>query len=141
MSPAASAWAAWRSSPTTRPRCDLAQCEAVHALKDMLASHGRAGTSWHACEQVKLVRDAREQALIALQKDPDNDLAQHLAGRWHTEMANLNSIARTLIRLMYGADLPNVTHREAHAHYRTATRMATSGLIRRCACSPLASLI
>ena len=31
--------------------------------------------------QVKLVKDAREQAVIALRKEPDNDLAQHLMGR------------------------------------------------------------
>ena len=55
------------------------------------------------------------------------------ARRWHTEMANLNSIARMLIRLMYGADLPPGTHREALEHYRTATRLAPTRLIHRCA--------
>ena len=35
----------------------------------------------YVCDQVALVKDAREQAVIALQKDPNNDLAQHLMGR------------------------------------------------------------
>jgi hypothetical protein len=47
-------------------------------------------------------------------------------------MANLNTIVRTLIRLMYGADLPPGTHREALEHYRTATRLAPTRLIHRC---------
>ena len=51
--------------------------------------------------------------------------------RWHTEMANLNSIARTLIRLMYGATLPAGTHREALEHYRIASRLAPARMIHR----------
>ena len=46
-------------------------------------------------------------------------------------MANLNSIARTLIRLVYGADLPAGTHREALDHYRSAARLAPTRMIHR----------
>jgi hypothetical protein len=32
--------------------------------------------------QVMLAKEAREQAIIAIEKDPNSDLAHHLMGRW-----------------------------------------------------------
>ncbi len=53
--------------------------------------------------------------------------------RWHTEMANLNSIVRTLIRLMYGAELPPGTHAESLQHYRAACALNPTRLVHKCA--------
>jgi hypothetical protein len=83
--------------------------------------------------QVKLAKEAREQAVIALRKEPQSDLAHHLMGRWHWEMANLNGIVRTLIRLMYGTDLAPGTHLEALNHYRRAAELNPQRLVHRCA--------
>ena len=55
--------------------------------------------------KVRLAHDAREEAVIALALEPGNDLAHHLMGRWHYEMANLNVVVRTLVRVMYGTSL------------------------------------
>ena len=55
--------------------------------------------------KVKLAHDAREEAVMALALEPSNDLAHHLMGRWHYEMANLNVVVRTLVRVMYGTAL------------------------------------
>ena len=40
---------------------------------------------------------ARQYAVTALELDPRSDLAQHLMGRWHWEMAQLNSVVRFLV--------------------------------------------
>lgn len=55
--------------------------------------------------KVRLAHDARQEAVIALALEPSNDLAHHLMGRWHYEMANLNVVVRTLVRVMYGTAL------------------------------------
>lgn len=55
--------------------------------------------------KVRLAHDAREEAVMALALEPSNDLAHHLMGRWHYEMANLNVVVRTLVRVMYGTAL------------------------------------
>lgn len=55
--------------------------------------------------KVSLARDARQEAVTALALEPSSDLAHHLMGRWHTEMANLNMVVRTLVRVMYGTAL------------------------------------
>jgi len=36
--------------------------------------------------------------VTALELDPRSDLAQHLMGRWHWEMAQLSSVVRFLAR-------------------------------------------
>ena len=42
---------------------------------------------WAPCPQVELAAAARRNAIAALEADPDSDLAYHLLGRWHSEMA------------------------------------------------------
>lgn len=61
--------------------------------------------------KVRLAHDARAEAVTALALEPSNDLAHHLMGRWHSEMANLNVVVRTLVRVMYGTALaPGESH-------------------------------
>lgn len=91
----------------------------------------RLGNLYSTCAQVRLAKEAREQAVIALQKEPGSDLAHHLMGRWHWEMANLNGIVRALIRLMYGTDLAPGSHAEALNHYRRAAELNPSRLVHR----------
>lgn len=55
--------------------------------------------------QVRLAHDARLEAVRALELEPCNDLSHHLMGRWHYEMASLNMVVRTVIRVMYGTAL------------------------------------
>ena len=55
--------------------------------------------------QVRLAHDARLEAVRALELEPCNDLSHHLMGRWHFEMASLNMVVRTVIRVMYGTAL------------------------------------
>lgn len=55
-------------------------------------------------------------------------------------MANLNSIVRALIKLMYGADLPPGTHAQALQHYRAACALDPARLVHRRARSPPAIL-
>ena len=43
---------------------------------------------------------ARQHAVTALELDPGSDLAQHLMGRWHWEMAELNRVVRFLVRAL-----------------------------------------
>jgi len=46
------------------------------------------------------VQIARQHAVTALELDPSSDLAQHLMGRWHWEMAQLNGVVRFLVRTL-----------------------------------------
>ena len=52
--------------------------------------------------KAQLASEARQDAAVALECDEQSDLAHHLVGRWHTEMAQVLSHAVTL-----GAEQPN----------------------------------
>lgn len=55
--------------------------------------------------QVTLAAAAAEDAKTALALEPKNDYAHHLMGRWHYEMASINAVVRTLVRVLFGAAL------------------------------------
>jgi len=46
------------------------------------------------CCQVRLAKEAQEAARTAVELDDSNDLAHHLMGRWHFEMAQINFVLR-----------------------------------------------
>ena len=43
--------------------------------------------------KLELAREARRDAYTALSFDENSDLAYHVLGRWHTEMAQVSSLA------------------------------------------------
>ena len=57
--------------------------------------------------------------------------AQHNACRWHWEMAQLNVVVRTLIRVMWGTALPPGTHADALLSYNEAVRLNPNRLVHR----------
>jgi hypothetical protein len=52
-------------------------------------------------------------------------------GRWHYEMAQINVVLRTLVRIMYGTALSPGTRQDALVSYRRAAELAPSRLIHR----------
>lgn len=53
------------------------------------------------------------------------------ANRWHYEMAQLNAIARTLIRLIFGTALMQGSYTEALTHFKTAAELCPARVIHR----------
>lgn len=82
-------------------------------------------------EQVRLAKEAQEAARTALSLEPDNDLAHHLMGRWHFEMAQINFVVRQLIKLVYGAALAPGKFEDALMEFETAVRLNPTKLIHR----------
>jgi hypothetical protein len=68
-------------------------------------SKGRLALFTDNRSKVKLAKAAQDHARSALALDPSSDIAHHLMGRWHYEMAKLNVVVRTVVRVMYGAQL------------------------------------
>ncbi|KAI8476188.1 MAG: hypothetical protein J3K34DRAFT_455925 [Monoraphidium minutum] len=81
--------------------------------------------------KVRLAKEAREAAAMALALEPQNDLAHHLMGRWHFEMAQINFVVRQLIKLVYGASLAPGTFEDALSAFSSAASLNPSKLIHR----------
>lgn len=79
--------------------------------------------------QVRLAKEAQQCAYTAIECDPGSDVAHHLMGRWHYEMAQINVVLRTLVRIMYGTALAPGTRQDALASYRRAAQLAPGRLI------------
>ena len=89
----------------------------AHLAKAVAA--GRLGMISGTRRQVELSRMVREYADRAIALGPENDLAYHVRGRWHYEVAQLGFFARRVVNLVYGG-LPDASFEEARADYRTA---------------------
>ena len=92
-------------------------------------SKGRLALFCDNRTKVRLAKEAQEAARTALKLGPDSDLAHHLMGRWHHEMAKLNVVVRTAIRVMYGTALQPGTREEALVLYKKAIALAPERLL------------
>ena len=81
--------------------------------------------------KARLAVQARADAVASVAKSPDSDLAHHLMGRWHWEMARTPGVVRALARVLYGAALEPGCHEAATAHYAKAVALAPARLIHR----------
>lgn len=94
-------------------------------------SKGRLALCSDTKAKVRLAKEAQSDAYTALATDPNSDLAHHLMGRWHYEMANINCVVRACVRVMFGTALNPGTHQDALASYQQAVRLNPSRLIHR----------
>ncbi|NBB84674.1 MAG: hypothetical protein GVY12_00415 [Bacteroidetes bacterium] len=80
---------------------------------------GQAGLVSGTRQQIELSRRVKEHADKAIELDEENDLAYHVRGRWHHEVASLGWVSRTIVRAVYGG-LPDASFEAAEANLRTA---------------------
>eukprot|EP00192_Tetraselmis_astigmatica_P011929 CAMPEP_0117684802 /NCGR_PEP_ID=MMETSP0804-20121206/21336_1 /TAXON_ID=1074897 /ORGANISM="Tetraselmis astigmatica, Strain CCMP880" /LENGTH=401 /DNA_ID=CAMNT_0005495903 /DNA_START=610 /DNA_END=1815 /DNA_ORIENTATION=+ len=122
-------------SPANQQALELAKqairIDPTNALGHIAAcvSMGRLAMCSDNRQKVKLAFEAQEEASLALACDPNNDLAHHLQGRWHYEMAGINCVMRTLVRVMYGTALNSGSHKEAANYYVRAVELCPERLI------------
>lgn len=81
--------------------------------------------------KVKLAKEAQDQVGIALQIDPNHDIALHLMGRWHYEMAGLNVVVRTIVRWVYNTNLMVGSYQGALQYFQAAANAAPQRLVHR----------
>lgn len=80
---------------------------------------GRAGLVSGIRERVELSHHVLDHAERALELAPDHDVAYHVRGRWHYEVASLGLVARTALEAIYGG-LPDASLEEAVEDFRRA---------------------
>lgn len=78
-------------------------------------------------EKVELSRLVRQETERALALDSDYSWAHHLLGRWHYEVSELGSVARFVVRLIYGG-LPDASTADAVRHLERAVQLAPDQL-------------
>lgn len=95
----------------------------------MCVAKGRLALFTDNKTKVKLAKEAHEAAHKAVEFGPENDIAWHVTGRWHAEMAKLNVVVRTIVKVMYGTSLESGSKEDALRAYKRAIELAPERLI------------
>lgn len=98
---------------------DPANAEGVLSLA---VCHGKLAHFGSVREKVERSRQVRAAAERALALDPTYAWAHHLLGRWHHEVSQLGTVARLVVRWIYG-DLPGASTAAAVHHLESAVRL------------------
>lgn len=69
--------------------------------------------------KIKLSKEVKKEAIKAVKLDPKNDLAYHILGRWHREVANLNRFLKIFAKTLYGG-LPKASNEESVKYFKKA---------------------
>jgi tetratricopeptide (TPR) repeat protein len=73
-------------------------------------------------------RNFKRAAEAAIALDPRQDVAYFLLGRWHYGVANVGTLSRAYVKLVYGG-LPQASNAEAIANMRKAIALAPDRII------------
>lgn len=77
--------------------------------------------------KVELSHEVKTHATEALLIDPDEDLAHHLLGVWHREMATLNFLLRQFAEVLHGR-FPPASLADSETHLRRAAALAPGNI-------------
>ncbi|TVR28592.1 MAG: hypothetical protein EA390_11615 [Balneolaceae bacterium] len=88
-----------------------------------LASAGLADDLPNSSERIKLIWDMKEYAYRAVEMDPNYAPAWHLAGIWHSKLANISRTERLAARMIYGSLPDGATNKKAEEYLNRAISM------------------
>jgi len=104
---------------------DLCLARIAHAT-----NLGRLGMFSENKEKVRLAGVVKENALVALELEPSQDLALHILGRWEFEMASIGPVVRALAKMLY-ADMGQGCMLRAAGCFERAIEKCPTKLIHR----------
>ncbi|MFB0517023.1 MAG: hypothetical protein ACETWG_10550 [Candidatus Neomarinimicrobiota bacterium] len=84
---------------------------------------GRVGEIKGTKQKILNSYDVKKHTLKAIDLDPDNDSWQHVMGRWHYTLADLNWFERTIASIVY-ATPPKASFEEAEKYFTSAAKLA-----------------
>lgn len=88
----------------------------------LAVARGKVATYSDTRTKVEYSRLIRNDAERALALDPGYAWAHHVLGRWHREVANLGTVARWVVRLVYGG-LPDARIQDSITHLQRAVEL------------------
>jgi tetratricopeptide (TPR) repeat protein len=74
--------------------------------------------------KIKLSKEVRDEALRAIELDPNNDKSQHIMGRWNREVANLSALKKLAAKVVYGGVPKGASNEKAVAFFQAAIAIA-----------------
>jgi tetratricopeptide (TPR) repeat protein len=125
--PAARQQAIYRAAMADAEAAVQADARNLQAYLALAIAAGRVALIAGNREKVELSRVVKDNVDRALTLDPRNDVALHVRGRWHYEVASQGVLVRAAARVVYGG-LPRASYAEAARDFEQA--IAVNDLIR-----------
>jgi tetratricopeptide (TPR) repeat protein len=95
----------------------------AHAHLSLSISYGKLTDFTDNKTKIEYSKLIRDEALKAIELNPNEDFAYHVLGRWHFGIANINPVLKLLTKMVYGS-LPKASNQEAVQYLRKATEIA-----------------
>lgn len=83
---------------------------------------GRVALKEGGKTKVSLSKEVKEEAMKALELDPNHDGAHHVLARWHREVANLSGTLKFFAKVLYGG-LPPASNEQAIEHFQKSIQI------------------
>lgn len=78
-------------------------------------------------EKVSLSKEVKSETEMVLKLDPRNDIAYHILGCWHREVATLNPVLKVFAKIIYGG-LPAADIQEAVTYLQKSVALRPDGI-------------
>lgn len=84
---------------------------------------GRVALDAGAKKRIKMSKEIKKEADLAIKLNPDNDLAYHVLGRWNRKISNLNFIEKGFADLFLGGVPEGASDEEAVKDFKKAIEL------------------
>ena len=93
----------------------------------LAAALGRVALFEGGRRKVELSKEVKTSAERAVEIDPNNDVANHILGRWHYEVQNLSGVERFFANLLFGG-LPEASYEKAIVYFENAIKVTPDAI-------------
>ncbi|MFH1842247.1 MAG: tetratricopeptide repeat protein [bacterium] len=90
----------------------------------LAASVGKLALFHGGKKKIELSREVRDEALRAVELDPENDKSYHILGRWNRGVANLSALKKLAARVVYGGVPKGASNENAVEYFQRAIVLA-----------------
>jgi len=84
---------------------------------------GRVALDAGAKQRIKMSKEIKKEADLAIKYNPDNDIAYHVLGRWNRKIANLSFIEKGFADLFLGGVPEGATNEAAVKNFKKAIEL------------------
>ncbi len=84
---------------------------------------GRVALDASAKQRIKMSKEIRKEAELAIKLDPENDIAYHVLGRWHRKISNLSWIEKGFADMFLGGVPKDASNEAAVENFKKAIEL------------------
>lgn len=84
---------------------------------------GKVALAASAKQRIKMSKQIKKEADLAIKYNNQNDIAHHVLGRWNRKISNLSFIERGFANAFLGGVPENASNEQAVTHFKTAIQI------------------